>query len=40
MSALILYCIMDWLTTDMPQMIGVTMWSQQFDTFAHFVKEN
>jgi len=31
---------MDWLTTGMPQMIDVTMWSQQFDAFARFVKEN
>jgi len=34
---------MDWLTTGMPRMIDVTMWSQQFDAFAHFVifvKEN
>ena len=28
------------LTTGMPRMIDVTMWSQQFDAFDHFVKEN
>jgi len=31
---------MDWFTTSMPQMIDVTMWSQQFNAFVHFVKEN
>jgi len=31
---------MDWLTTGMPGMIDVTMWSQEFDAFAHIVKEN
>jgi len=24
----------------MPQMIDVTMWTQQFDAFTRFVKEN
>jgi len=40
MFALILYCIMDWLTTGVPRMIDVMMWSQQFDAFTRFVKEN
>jgi len=31
---------MDWLTTGMPQMIDATMWSQQFNAFAHFIEEN
>jgi len=30
---------MDWLTTGMPQMIDVMMWSPQIDAFARFVKE-
>jgi len=31
---------MDLLTIGMAQMIDVTIWSQQFDAFAHFGKEN
>jgi len=29
---------MDWLNTGMPRMTDVTMWSQQFDALARFVK--
>ena len=29
---------MDWLNTGMHWMIDVTIWSQQFDVFAHFCK--
>ena len=31
---------MNCLNTDMPQMIDVMMWSQQFDVFARFVNED
>jgi len=39
LSALI-FTVQPALTTGMPPIIDVTMWSQQFDASARFVKEN
>jgi len=39
MSALILYCAIS-INYQYARMIDVMMWSQHFDAFARFVKEN